>query len=324
MLKIRRIYNQNRKKIRFILIIIVFLLIVLRFLNYLAGMNTNIENNIYENVSSINSNYDYNSVSVESNKSALTGNKTTERQVNAIDVIDSFFEYCNKKDIKSAYDLITDECKEEMYPKIQDFEESYYKQLFDGTEKIVSIENWIGNIYKVDIKENAMATGRYDTDNIKQDYITIEEIDDDNYKLNINSYIGRTELNKSSKFRGDSIEIKVLRKDTYMDTEEYTIEVTNNANVSILLDNLLDINNMYIKDDNELKYYAYTHELNVEDLIVHSNATKKITIKYYSRFGSQKNIKGLGFSKIVMNYEAYNNLKNKNIFKDYYDCYIEF
>ncbi len=37
----------------------------------------------------------------------------------------------------------------------------------------ITVENWVGNIYKVKFAENALATGNFDESNITQDYITV-------------------------------------------------------------------------------------------------------------------------------------------------------
>ena len=59
---------------------------------------------------------------------------------------------------------------------------------------------------------------------------------------------------------------------------------------------------MYIEDDNGIQYGAYTHEISDVDLRVSPRETKEIEIKYYSRYGSDKDITNLGFARMVLNY----------------------
>ena len=74
---------------------------------------------------------------------------------------------------------------------------------------------------------------------------------------------------------------------------------------------------MYISDENDIHYPAYTHEINNADLQVSPRETKEITIKYYSKYGSTKNINRLAFSRMILNYEAYEIFENKSLYNDY-------
>ena len=76
----------------------------------------------------------------------------------------------------------------------------------------------------------------------------------------------------------------------------------NNTNNTILLDDKINTDNMYIEDDNGNQYTAYIHELSDAQLTLTPGETKEITIKYYSRYGSTKNINKVVFNKIILNY----------------------
>ena len=166
-LKLRRIYNANKNQIWIVGSIMVFLFVLLKAFNNMMMINQNDSNSSeYKNVLRS----DYNFVSIGTNKSAITGESISEEQTSAIDVIDSFFNYCNDKNIKEAYNLLTNECKDEMYPKQKDFENGYYKSIFDKNEKNITIENWYGNIYRVNIEDNALTTGHYNKEDNIQDY----------------------------------------------------------------------------------------------------------------------------------------------------------
>ena len=263
--------------------------------------------------SSTNSNY--NNVRVDDKNSVLSGSEISSSQEEQIKVIDTFVDYCNKGDVESAYQLLTDECKQEMYPQLDNFVNSYYNETFANSEKDASVENWTGNIYKVQIHDNMLATGKYSKETTKQDYITIIETEDEQYRLNINGYIERDEINKSKEDK--QIKMTVKYADTYMDYAKYTIEITNNSNQTISLDDRANVESMYIRDDNGNHYPAYTHEINSAELQVSPRETKEVTIKYYSKYGSTKDINRLVFSKMILNYGAYEIFENKSLFNDY-------
>lgn len=294
MYKLIRFYNQNRKQIWKIIGVIFMIILVLQLLNYSTKQKAKNQNN-----STINNNNNnllsYNNIDVSTNKSVLSGNEISQQQQSSIKIIDEFFAYCNEQKIQEAYDLLTEECKEEMYSSIEIFDEMYYQKVLNGKKKNISVENWTGNIYKVTINDNFIATGEYSEKNKMQDYITIKD-----NKLNINSYVGRVFLDREK--QKEDITVKLIRQDTYMNYIAYTFEITNHSQKAILLDSLDNMDTMYIKDTNGTKYTAYSHELSQDNLLVDEGNQKQITIKYYSKFSSTKRIRNIVFSRFILDY----------------------
>ncbi len=303
-----RWYNQNRKIIWIIIGIIALVILVIQLFNYWSKVDN--EKILQETNQIQNSNEvkEYNSVTLDETQSTITGENLSSDQLSEVDTIDMFIEYCNNQQISEAYALLTEDCKQEMYSTEEVFREAYYDKVFENTKKNVGVENWIDNIYKISINDDFLSTGKYTKENTKQDYITVEE-QDDTYKLNINNYIGKKEINKSNE--QDGIQIEVLEEKTYMDYQIFKIRVKNNSENAIILDDRQDINAMYIEDKNGIQYPAYTHEIGEADLEVSPRETKEIEIKYYSKYGSEKEIDKLVFSRVILNYKTnspkYNN-----------------
>ena len=319
MFRLRRWYNQNSKTIWKVTGIVVFLIVILQVLNYFAGKNSGIK---YNSNTVILPNKEYTDLSISTDKSVLTNEKITDTQKDTIEVINDFFSYCNEGKIKEAYSLLTEECKEEMYPELKYFKNNYYKTVFNGERKNISIENWTGEIYKVEIVDDILSSGQYDENSIRQDYIRVKDVGNNNYKLNINGYIGENKLNKSNVFH-NNIEINVEKKDVYMDYEIYTFKIKNNMDNPILLDDLKDINSMYLEDDNNVNYTAYTHEISTGELLINAKETRTFKVKYYNKYGSEKQIKKVVFSKVILDYYSYINLQNDNTFNNYREFNIE-
>ena len=209
-----------------------------------------------------------------------------------------------------------------MYPKIKVFQEAYFNQVFGRGKRNITVENWTGDIYLVTLNEDFLSTGRYSNENSLRDYVTVIKDKEGTLKLNINSYIGRTIYEKTSSAK--NLEIKLLKKDTYMDYETYTFEIKNNANYNAMLGNIQDEENVsYLVDKNNLKYNAYVHELSNTQMEVLGTQTKRITIKYFSEYSSTKQLKSLVFPKVYLNYELYNNFENKNNYTDYANIAFE-
>lgn len=307
-----RFYNQNRRKIIEIILIIVFIILIIQLLNYFSKKenNNNENNNII-----IKSNYDQ---EVISDKSAISGSKISGNKLNEdTDVIKSFYEYCNQGNIESAYNLLTDECKEEMFSNIDDFKEIYYNYLFNGEKKSYTIENWIGDTYVVRITGDILSTGKLDNTETRQDYVTIAN----NNKLNINSYIGRRQPDKKTQVTND-INITVKQVDTYMDYEIYSLYIENDSSNAILLDTSDDTKSVYLLDENKKKSYFYNNEINQSKLLVQSKFKINLKVKFSNSYSSSRKIKSIIFSKCILNYDEYKKLEDKTQFNDFSELKI--
>ena len=192
--------------------------------------------------------------------------------------------------------MITEECKKQMYNSLDIFKQSYYKNVFNGEKKNFTIENWVKDTYRVNITGDVLATGNVD-EYSKQDYITVKQVNGE-YKLNINNYIGYTEINKKTTEKNISME--VIGKNTYKDYETYTFNVTNNTGSVMQLDNISNTESLYIEDSKGVKYPYYNHELTTPMITVSAGQTKEITIKFYSSYVSTKKIERIVFSNIML------------------------
>ena len=135
--KFIRWYNQNRKKVWSILGIIVIIIVVIQLINNYYKQKNEEEISNSNEVQNITLNENYNNIRVDDNNSVLSGNAMSSAQEEQIQIIDTFVDYCNRGDVESAYQLITDECKQEMYPELDNFTNSYYNETFADSEKNV-------------------------------------------------------------------------------------------------------------------------------------------------------------------------------------------
>ena len=291
--KLRRFFYQNKYQILRILGIIIFIIIIIQLMNLFARRNTN--KKITEET--VNTTVTEPDKGLLSDKSAVTGQELSEKQLNnEVTVIHNFIEYCNKQDFENAYKLLTEDCKNQMYSNLETFKQSYYKNVFNGEKKNFTIENWVKNTYRVNITGDILATGK-DDDYSKQDYITVKQVDDE-YKLNINNYIGYSSINK--KTTKNNISVNVISKNTYKDYEEYTINVTNNTGNILQLDNISNIDTVYLEDSKGVKYPYYNHELTIPMVTITNGQSKEVMIKFYSSYVSTKKIEHIVFSNIIL------------------------
>ncbi len=308
MYKLIRFFNQNRKKIIRTMLFIVLIILIINLLN--NNIKNKNENNYVETVTTDNT-FD----EVISNKSAVSGESISNSKLKKdTDIIKEFVGYCNEQDINSAYSILTDECKEEMFPTIEDFNNIYYEKLFNGNKKQYTIENWNGNIYQVRITEDILASGKINDSSTKQDYITVVNKNGEK-KLNINNYVGRKNADKTTEMK--DIKMTITSIDTYMDYEIYNLTIENNSDNTILLDVGGNPKSVYLLDSKQMKYYFYGNEIVENKLMIESKFKNTIKIKFNNSYSSSREIEKLVFSKLVLNYEEYKNIENK----EEYDFY---
>jgi len=303
MYKFIRYFNQNREKIVRIIIIIIFGLLLIQFFNYRAANNSSYTN---QNISNQGQKIDAIPKNINTN-SVIAGNSGVTASKTEAEVIKQFIEYCNNGNISDAYNMISQECKEILYPTLESFKQNYYSDNFENS-KNYNIQNWIGSIYKVDLKQNILHTGK-PTSETKQDFITVV-YQNNQYKLNINNYISRTNLNIHDII--ENIEIKIKHKDTFMNYETYTLEIKNDNNKDIYLDNLENTSTMYIVDENNVKHMAYSHETSKEQLQIFAHSQKEIQIKFSNSYISGREILKMTFENVIFD-ETKNECKQISI-----------
>lgn len=296
--KIIRYYNQNRWEIILIIIIIVFGFLLLHSVNHKIKEERAENSTKVDQTNLINQNQNKN----EKMKSIIGEEK--EENNNEHKVIQKFIEYCNEKNINEAYELLSNECKEELYPNVQRFESIYYKEKFK-TIKTCKIEKWVNSTYRIQLNENALETGNIKKEKI-EDYITVKN-ENGVYKLNINGYIGKIKIGK--KIDENNLTIEIIEKKIYMNYETYDITVKNNNNEDIVLDNLEHSNSIYLTDENNIKHVAYIHELIKEDFKIEAKREKNIKIKFDNPYIYNRTIKKINFSNVIIN----NNIKDISI-----------
>lgn len=286
--KFIRFYNQNRHMVWIVILVVIAIIVLIQLLNQFAIKKVN------ENTSknSINLNKD----TINKNYSVITGEEVKQ---DIKDVIDEFVNLCNKKNAQNAYEILSKECKEILYPTLNDFEKNYYNKLFT-TKKTAIVQAWITDnnkyIYRIDFVEDMLATGTSSKTSIVDYYTVIEE--NGEYKLNINKFIGKENINKQSTVNDVTINVKT--KKVYMDYEIYDFEVVNNTNEEIIIANLKETNSVYVQDKNEVKYSWYNYEIIDREITIISGLKQEISIKFNKLYKPNNETIKIVFSNVML------------------------
>ena len=310
-----RLYNQNRLKIWIIVIGIIIAITLVQIIN-----NAVKENNIEKNrnlIAQEQEKYNNQKYTNES-KSMVSGGVVSESKQNTYgNLIDEFFTYCINKEPEKAYDLLSSDCKKVLYPSEKIFETLYYNEKFNGNKKY-SFQSWSSNseyIYLVKIYDNMLATGKDNTSNYLQDYVTIVDEGNSNYKISISSFIEIEPIEKS--VSKDGISILIKESYVYMDYQVFNIEVSNTTNNTISLVDYSNNKSLCATDINGIEFNALLNENTEEDFIISSQKKKNIKIKFSNSYRVGNGIQKIKFYNIIKDYNTY--LNNKEEYKDIID-----
>lgn len=292
--KLLRYYNQNRLKIWAILLAIVLGYALLRVLNSaIANQNTDENNNEQETTSN-------NVVSYRNeSESMVTGGSVSDLYSDEIGAfINQFFTYCVNHEPQRAYEMVSNDTKQLLYQTESLFEKNYYENRFSGNKQF-SFQSWSRTdglyIYQVRIFDNMLATGQT-SDNYIEEYVTIT-VEEGSYKLNLNSYLGRKQLNVRDE--DDNLSVQVFMVDRYLDYEVYTLNIQNKTSGTILLDTKRKTNSCYVVDSIGNKFEALLYENSDEDLEFSPNEMKTIQIRFSDAYREGLQIKSINFTDIV-------------------------
>lgn len=301
MYKLWKYYNQNRLKVWTIILAIVLGLAMIHTLNKKIG-NSKLQqnNNTEETTSDVVSSHN-------ENKSMVTGNsvsKTYSGEFN--EFINRFFNSCIQHKPEEAYEMVADDTKQELYPTEALFEKNYYENKFTGNKQF-SFQSWSSAnglyVYQVKIFDNMLETGKT-SDNAIEEYVTITT-EGGTYKMNLNSYLGKTLINK--KTEDEKMSVQVTKVDRYLDYEIYTLDIKNKENKNILLDAKRKNKTCYLLDRLNNKFEAILYESNDENLEFKAKEMKTIKIKFNVANREGLVIKSINFSDIVDKDEYENN-----------------
>lgn len=309
--KLRSLFNQNITRIVLAVIAIAFLIGVIQVFNKNAKIELakKEEERQYNLIEEQNNNTKQNPTqSVISSGGSISQETASSSQ----QLIQDFVRYCNNKDVNSAYSLLSESCKECMYPSINEFKNNYWALNFN-TPKMCTIKLWItGSLtYQIQLFDDVMATGSIDEGMRVQDYFTVVTDEKGQIKLNISEYIGREQINKTQTV--SNIIFTINYKDTYKEYEIFNVTVQNKTGKTINLDSEESTQKIYVLGKNDTKYKAFRNEIRNRDLIIRSSFKSTFNIKFNIEYTqkSKNNEKSIIFEDVILDQEEYEKTQSK-------------
>ena len=293
--KLIKFWNQKRKHIILAVGVIAFVIIVIQILNGVAR-----ENNNNKEISTLDNKLPTQSI-------VGKGSVSEEETIENVKIIENFIKNCNEGKTQEAYNMISEECKEVLYPTLEKFEKSYYQNMF-GKRRIASIKNYMDYTYLVDLYEDVMASGNMDDANCVQDYITIVDKGED-LKLNISKLVRVSKLNNRQQEK-NGVKITILRRDVYINNEQYQIKVENNTDKTIKIDSKKEDRSVALVGSNGVHYSSNVKSLFDTICTLKPKENYTYEIKFNKNYSFTIKSNQIKFSDIILNIEEYEKIPN--------------
>ena len=306
MIKLLRYWNQNKRKILITIAVIALIIIVIQIANSVIKRRNERDKNEIKQSTVAND-------ITKPNESIISQDKLTEKETKEnSDFIEQFVSFCNQKKADDAYSLLSDDCKNELYPTKELFVNNYMNQIFEETVNY-ELQLWytVSNCYTYRItynKGNLLQTGGQGNSSNFLDYITLLKQNGE-YKLNINKFIRRQTLSKQGGSNG--INITINSKCIYVDYEIYNMTVQNNTQNTILLNDGTNANNFSLIGRNNSTFSSVISELPMSSLTLDSQYRKTINIKFNKIYMTRSELDAMQMANIYLNKQQYD-IKQEN------------
>lgn len=316
-----RYYNLNRRKIWTFIIVAIVVIVMIRGLNKIAADSQP------SNIQTVNETTTRRNDTSSKSPNVLqtdvsTGGTKIEEEVakKSQELVNSFISYCNNNDIASAYNLLSDGCKKELFNTQNDFKQKYYDKIFTS-KKDYNIEAWkytgIGVTYRVTFLNDILSTGNIG--NSIEDYITV---DTDN-KINVLRYVATITENK--KGSNNVATVEVIDRTIYDEYEIFNIKVTNNSSNTIMINRKEDNDGIYATySGSNLNYTAFTSEIYENSLTIEPNQTKYLSVRIDKLYNEYTKVKKLVFSDIINNKKTFDSTETKSLYSDISSLEVNF
>lgn len=301
MRKLLSYWNQNQRKILITIAVIALVIIIIQIANAMIRE---------QNKKNSNNQTGRNIVAEDITKpseSVISDTKLTEKEVKEnSDLIEQFVSFCNQKKVDEAYQLLTEDCKAELYPTKEIFINNYINQIF-GEQVNYELQLWYtaSNCYTYRItynKGNLLQTGGQASTGNFLDYITLIKQNGE-YKLNINKFIRKETLNKQGSNSG--IEVALNSKSIYVDYEIYHMTVQNNTQKTILLNDGTSTNNFSLIGRNNNTFTSVISELPISNLILNPQYRRNMDVKFNKTYMTESKLEAMQMTNIYLDKSQY-------------------
>ncbi len=293
-LKMKDFWRKNKTKI--IIALLIWLVIVI--INYILK-NVNVE---------ITPKTTY-----EPHTAIMDDSKVPEKLQNPIEeLISKYINYCNNKEYENAYNMLSYDCKNQLYPNIEDFK-TYIDSVFDE-KKAYYIQDYSNEkdtyIYSVCIFEDMLATGLTGSEVEYYEEKFVIRNNNGNLELSTREYIGKQDV--QNVYEDEYMKISIENMVQTYENQVYTVKITNRCEYPIVLANGSEAKEILLGLKNENR--------NVKDLprggiVIYENQTKTYELKFTKFFDENETAEKLIFNavRVLNSYSGREELRQKEL-----------
>lgn len=247
--------------------------------------------------------------------SVLDGTSSAPKKVqNSIEeFVEQYIEYCNNKEYEKAYNMISDECKENNFDTFSNYK-SYVSNKF-GNKKIYSIQNYSNYndkyIYVVKLYDDFLATGLTNsTYKYQEEKITASYDEKENVVFSVGNFIEKQDI--QSVQENEYLKVDVRNKKVKYNFEIYEIKLTNRSENTIIIENGTIDNEVLLNLGKE-----YRKEADATNLILKPNETKTVNLIFNKFYDDGVDSKSIIFNsiRVVEDYIEDNPNEDNSIYK---------
>ncbi len=227
-------------------------------------------------------------------------------------LVDKYFNYCNNGEYENAYNMITKECRDKLYPTLDQFK-SYVDFVFEGKKKIYNIQNYSiyenKYIYSIRILDDILANGTTDGYSYYEEKLVLIE-ENGEFKLSIGQYIGEEKPNKY--VEDENMIVEITNKSVDYETETYTIKVTNKTDKYIVIADNTQNDEMILDVSGETRHPINTA---IVRFYAKPNSTATFNVKFNKFYdnGLKSNSIGLNAIRILNEYDYKQGTTQENL-----------
>lgn len=289
-LKIRDFYKRNKSKI-VIVLLIWFIIIVINFiLKNFKGPQVP-------------------QTSYKPHTAIMDNSEVPKKDQEPIEkLIDEYINYGNNKEYEKAYNMLNTECREELYPDIEDFKK-YIDKVFD-IKKTYTIQNYsnVDNtyVYEVNIFEDILATGLTGKDDLviySEKFVITKE--NNKLSLSIRNFVGNTQNHQI--YEDDFIKVEITDVVQSYENQKYKVKLTNRTEHAIVLADKTEKYEIILELDSENRNIQNLKE---RGIYLNPYESKEVELEFVKFFDENENAKSIIFNAVRV-LKSYSGLDSK-------------
>lgn len=277
-LKIRDFYKRNKSKIVIILLIWFVIIVINLILKNYKGPQTP-------------------KTSYKPHTAIMDNSEVPKKDQEPIEkLISDYIGCCNNKEYEKAYNMLSYECRTNLYSNIDDFKK-YVDNVFD-TKKIYTIQNYsnVDNkyIYEVNIFEDILATGltgKEDLSIYSEKFVITKT--NNGLSLAIRNFVENSE--NYQVYEDEYIKVEVKDMVQSYETQVYKVKLTNRTENTIVLADKTEKYEIMLELNSENRNIQNMRE---RGIYLNPYESKEVDLEFVKFFDENEKAKGIIFNAV--------------------------